>query len=145
MKKCSKCGEEKLFVKFSKNNARKDGLGSHCRACKCAATKRWRREKRNKVARRWRKENPEKERASKSRRRASRLGAIQGDPTDAAAYEQILRQGICELCGAKGPIHVDHIEALSTGGEHGWENFAGLCPSCNGSKHDKSLLLSMLS
>lgn len=79
-----------------------------------------------------------------SLRRALKANAPQGDSAEAATYEQILRQGICELCGVHGPLHVDHIEALSTSGEHGWENFSGLCQSCNSSKGTKPLLAHML-
>jgi len=96
----------------------------------------------------WRAANPEKYRAHQrpaaSRYRGLKANAPQGDSVDAAAFAEMLRQGICELCGAHGPIHVDHIEALSTGGEHGWENFAGLCPSCNSGKHNASLLTHLL-
>jgi hypothetical protein len=33
MKKCTKCGIEKPLSEFNKNKSRKDGLGSHCKAC----------------------------------------------------------------------------------------------------------------
>jgi 5-methylcytosine-specific restriction endonuclease McrA len=117
------------------------------------------REKKNASAQRWRDKNPEKDRARKrvhrennrnkysayeGRRRALKANAPQGNPTDAAAYYEILREGICEQCGSHGRIEIDHIEPLSKGGEHGWENFAGLCQSCNSSKGDKSMLMHML-
>ena len=92
----------------------------------------------------WREKHPEMRAAAHARRRALKANAPQGDPQEAAAFAEILREGICELCGSHGPIEVDHIEALSTGGEHGSENFAGLCKSCNVSKHDKSLLTHLL-
>lgn len=88
--------------------------------------------------------NREKIRPLEARRRARKANAPQGAPTEAAAYEQILRSAPCELCGSKVPIHVDHIEPLSKGGEHGWENFAGLCQSCNSHKNSKSLLVYLL-
>lgn len=93
---------------------------------------------------RWEEENQEKKRARVARHRALKVSAPQGDAVLAADYEQVLRQGVCEQCGSRGPVHIDHIEPLSTGGEHGWENFAGLCQSCNSRKGTKSLLLGML-
>jgi 5-methylcytosine-specific restriction endonuclease McrA len=91
-------------------------------------------------SRRYHAGNPDKHAARMSRRRARKLNAPQGDPVEAAAYAQILREGICEVCGSKGPIEIDHIEPLSKGGAHDWTNMAGLCKSCNASKGDKSLL-----
>ncbi len=116
-------------------------------------------EKTRQRQRRWRKANPEKARARvrryrernlgkdsdrSVRRRALKANAPQGDSAEAVAYAEILREGICELCGSHGPIEIDHIIPLSTGGEHGWENFAGLCQSCNSGKKDTSLLLHLL-
>lgn len=89
-------------------------------------------------------DNIDQSRARRAKRRARKANAPQGSPIEAAAYEQILRSAPCELCGSKVPIHIDHIEPLSKGGEHGWENFAGLCQSCNSRKHDKPLLMHML-
>ncbi len=88
--------------------------------------------------------NPTAAKNRQRRRRAVKCGAVQGDAQEAADYESILRQRVYELCGSRGPIEVDHIEALSTGGEHGWENFAGLCRTCNARKHDASLLIHLL-
>lgn len=83
-------------------------------------------------------------RARYNRRRAAQLGAIQGNKHESQAYEELLRRGVCELCGAAVSIQVDHIEALSAGGAHGWENFAGLCGSCNARKSIKPLLKYLL-
>jgi 5-methylcytosine-specific restriction endonuclease McrA len=94
--------------------------------------------------RHWHDMNPNKGNEYAAKRRALKSNAPQGDPSETAAYEQILREGICEICGAKGPIEVDHIEPLSKGGEHGWENMAGLCGPCNRSKGNKSLLIFLL-
>ena len=94
--------------------------------------------------RRYRQEHPEKFAAYTAHRRAVQAEAPQGDVTLAAEFIEILRRGICELCGRSCRIHVDHIEPLSTGGEHGWENFAGLCQSCNSSKGTRPLLVGML-
>lgn len=108
-----------------------------------AYARRWRTEnpsKSNLASRRWEKAHPEQRRAQDARRRALKASAPQGNLAAAAAYEQILREGICELCGSKGPIEIDHIEPLSKGGAHDWMNMAGLCKSCNSSKGDKSLL-----
>ncbi len=96
---------------------------------------------------RWRKKNPERFRAQSRRanhgRRALAAGAKQGDLSLVEEYIQILHAGICELCGG-GPVEVDHIDALASGGAHVWDNFAGLCKRCNGRKSDRPLLVGLL-
>ena len=162
MKRCSKCGVSKDAAEFYTDQAKKDRLSSACKACMKARTRAWRKnnpERRragvkcwviNNITqvrmytRRWNEENASIKRAHCARRRALKASAPQGDPKEAAAFAEILREGICELCGSHGPIEIDHIVPLSTGGEHGWENFAGLCKSCNASKHAKPLLQHML-
>lgn len=112
-----------------------------------AYQRRWREEnhaKKLEEGRRWSKANPQKGRMYRAKRRAAEALAKVGDLQAAAAYAEILRKGICELCGTKGAIEIDHIEPLSKGGEHGWENFAGLCKPCNRTKYDQPLLIGML-
>lgn len=116
--------------------------GKH-KARKAASNKRYREENPGYKAE-WRRRFPEKFRNEWQMRRANKKAAPKGDPQEAIAFAEILRFGCCEQCGSHGPIHIDHIIPLSTGGEHGWQNFAGLCQSCNSSKGTKSLLIGML-
>lgn len=62
MKKCTKCGIEKEAAEFHKRCDKKDGLASHCRACKGAHAAEWYLENADRVnerQRRLRKERPE--------------------------------------------------------------------------------------
>jgi 5-methylcytosine-specific restriction endonuclease McrA len=174
LKRCGKCGAKKTLEEFYRDSRRKDGRRTSCKGCVQDHNRRYyadnragelerrrgyredhpddnrqyyadNRDARLAYNRQYYATRPSKRREEVSRRRAMKANAPQGDPADAATFSEILREGICELCGVKGPIHIDHIEPLSKGGEHGWENFAGLCVSCNSSKGPQLLLVSMLS
>ena len=67
-------------------------------------------------------------------RAASNRDALLGD------YYAALRSDPCSLCGKRGDIEVDHIDARSRGGANHWENYAALCSACNALKGDKPLL-----
>lgn len=54
-------------------------------------------------------------------------------------YYAALRADPCVYCGAPS-TEIDHIEPRSTGGANHWENYAGICSSCNSSKRNKGLL-----
>lgn len=87
----------------------------------------------------WDKANPEKVRARNRNRRARRKAA-EGNHTK----EDVLRiydaqKGKCACCKGKvgNSYHVDHIQPLSKGGSNWPSNLQILCPTCNGSKHNK--------
>ena len=66
-KTCNKCNEEKPLEGFSKRARAKDGLQSHCKECRSAISKAYRKANPEKVAashRAWREANLEKSRAS---------------------------------------------------------------------------------
>jgi len=46
--------------------------------------------------------------------------------------------GICECCGAKSNLTIDHVVPLSVGGENSPDNCQVLCRSCNSKKGKKS-------
>lgn len=53
---------------------------------------------------------------------------------------------ICSYCGCDciDNYHIDHIEPLSTGGEHSIDNLTIACPTCNLSKNNKSMIIWMI-
>lgn len=48
-KKCSKCGEEKELVEFSKNKNTKDGYSYNCKACASANHRKWRQDNKGRI------------------------------------------------------------------------------------------------
>jgi 5-methylcytosine-specific restriction endonuclease McrA len=91
----------------------------------------------------WIKENPAKRRQQHARRRAMLLNATLGDPSEIAAFYEIVRttpRMKCNWCGRvvrKRDRHVDHVIPLSRGGAHVITNLCCSCSKCNCSKHDK--------
>lgn len=99
----------------------------------------WRRNKRrlleyrSRMNRRWRQENPGKERALKARRRA-RETAVPSTLTPVQA-ERLLDIGRAMYPGEQ--LHLDHIVPLSKGGGTTLANMRAIPASLNLSKHDK--------
>lgn len=87
----------------------------------------------------WRKNNPEKAKASRraaqARRRANGAGVI---PKEMSQWVSDQKK-VCHWCGAKCPqkYHVDHYEPLSKGGKHILSNLVIACPKCNLKKKAK--------
>ena len=94
--------------------------------------------------RQWRTQNVEALNAIMRRHRARypRWSRATTDP-DTAAYLHVLLNDPCGLCGARNSLEIDHIVPRSRGGTNHWTNLSVLCRSCNASKNDKPLLLSM--
>jgi hypothetical protein len=68
LKRCTKCGEEKPRVEFSRDRSRKDGHAPWCKAC----VRSWHQENAEHLAgyhRRWQRENRDKQRAQNRRYR----------------------------------------------------------------------------
>lgn len=101
--------------------------------------------------RKWREANPDYDKkrreANKERYKlywlndAHRRRANLGTPSELTIeYMDVLRRDPCCYCG-KPTRHIDHIEPVSLGGLHTWENLTGACSKCNLSKRTDSLLL----
>lgn len=97
-------------------------------------------------AREWRLDHPEQYtshmKVAKGKRRALE-SAAEGSFTTADIQELYLDQdGHCAYCGITlhDNYHLDHIDPLSRGGSNWPENLALTCPTCNLSKHNKSLV-----
>lgn len=92
--------------------------------------------------RRYRKTNPDKVKQFAEARRA-RQAQAPGRGVHALEWREVrdsyLRR--CAYCGAKGKMHMDHVDALSVGGSHEIENIAPACSRCNKSKGKWSLLV----
>lgn len=62
---CSKCGIEKPVNEFYKDRRSKDGLRSHCKECHNLSSRKWRSEnpeKQRERCRKWQADNPERNR-----------------------------------------------------------------------------------
>lgn len=71
------------------------------------------------------------------KRRSTKL--TDEEKQDAADYATIIAADVCVYCN--GPVeHIDHIVALTRGGDGLWTNLAPACAHCNISKNARSLL-----
>lgn len=84
----------------------------------------------------WRKENPDKERASKHRRRAV-LASVENTLTDDDVKE-LLRQaaGHCHYCRKRRKLTLDHVVPVVKLGANAKHNCVMACLSCNSGKCD---------
>lgn len=94
--------------------------------------------------RRYRQNNPEKQRTKKLKERGRLKNARVGRMPPYAVRLRALEQGnLCLGCGrefgSRRPPTRDHVVALSQGGPHDFANIVALCRSCNSSKGAKSL------
>lgn len=105
---------------------------------------------RAKIARNYKRNNPEKFRArlsaNHSRRKAAMRGATHIDPKANGLIRKwrLRKSFICYYCKDSFPIkkmQVDHIVAVSTGGKHEVSNLCQSCPLCNIRKRNKPLSL----
>lgn len=62
---------------------------------------------------------------------------------DASAYATLLRSDPCCYCGGSSG-EIDHIEAVSSGGERSWGNLTSACQRCNARKRTTPMVLFML-
>lgn len=88
---------------------------------------------------RWREDNPEKVAEYAQRRRALKLSNGENDLTGRQIkwlFEQI---SYCVLCKTSENLTLEHIVALSKGGDHTLKNCTVLCHSCNSSVNSRDL------
>lgn len=90
---------------------------------------------------RYNQKHPEKKAAWESARRAR--VASSGGRVSSAEWFELKRSscGVCVWCGRRRRLTLDHIAPISCGGEHGVENLAPVCGSCNSSKRDQVLIV----
>jgi hypothetical protein len=129
VKTCSKCGVAKSLTSFSKQSKRKDGLDGWCKACKSACERKRHedpvlRQRRIDRSNAWSRANPERESATRRRKRLSRYGLT------VAEYDALNKAqgGVCAICKLPAlnlpnlPVDHDH----TTGRVRGL-----LCVGCN--------------
>ena len=146
MKKCRKCGREKPLEEFYKMAGMRDGHRNECKACNLAAKARRHQANPEPVrerARRWKRENPERDAANQAAFRTSGKKRVSDRKSHLRRkfgisledYEQLLQDqgGRCAIC-ERPPrediaLHVDH--------EHGTGRIRGLlCFRCNNALGD---------
>lgn len=160
MKICTKCGEAKPLIAYSKHFISRDGLQSHCKACAKIASaayyvanreklnassaaygSAWYAANKNKVmagltARR--KNNPEAYRLYNQNRRARANGGKLSHDIAERLFK--LQRGKC-ACGCKQPLgddfHRDHIMPIALDGSNTDDNIQLLRAICNMQKSAK--------
>jgi 5-methylcytosine-specific restriction endonuclease McrA len=88
---------------------------------------------------RWRERNPEKEKATKNRRRAAKMGSERHFTDEEWRALCARYDNVCLACGERGPLSADHVVPLSCGGGNGIENIQPLCRLCNCKKYTKTI------
>lgn len=90
----------------------------------------------------WRRQNRNTLTAQNARRRAKKLNAG-GSGISRAERALLMTEslGLCAYCNERRPLAVDHIDALTRGGEHDPRNAAATCDRCNSSKNDALLVI----
>ena len=89
MKRCPRCGQDKLLEDFVRNRWSKDGRGSYCRPCHAAVVR----------------ANVRKNHGSG---RDFQLKRRYGVDSKAAAWKILQQGGVCAVCRSAEPVHVDH-------------------------------------
>ncbi|HEY9854765.1 MAG TPA: HNH endonuclease, partial [Stenomitos sp.] len=56
-------------------------------------------------------------------------------PTRQAVFKR--DKHMCQYCGSRGELTLDHIHPRSRGGEDTWENLVTACQKCNNRKGDR--------
>ncbi|MGB3944544.1 MAG: hypothetical protein WBK88_07120 [Methanothrix sp.] len=106
-KRCSKCGEEKPVDAFYRNRAAKDGLQNLCKQCHREYMRRWNQSNRERVtalARKWRRENPERARYHNERKETKR-------------FIKTIPRGECYLEKARRLLWGEVVDPHCAGGE----------------------------
>lgn len=97
-------------------------------------------EVRKKCYRNWRDKNPERYRAFNKAHNAKRKARLRGAKVSGSNVDSIIRKWRsekyfrCFYCRNRFPtekLHVDHVTAITNGGEHSASNICKSCPSCN--------------
>lgn len=58
-------------------------------------------------------------------------------PSDLRAAVMLRDRGRCVVCGSTDDLQIDHVHAVTRGGDNRIENLQTLCRSCNSSKKGK--------
>lgn len=87
----------------------------------------------------------EKGKATRAKRNAQRYQWVMetDHPLTSAQWLEVLKANKyrCFYCKQTTQLTIDHVIALSKGGQHAKENVVPACGSCNSQKHDKMVML----
>jgi 5-methylcytosine-specific restriction endonuclease McrA len=100
-------------------------------------------EKARETVREWARRNPDKRVAKEHRRRARKAGAGGSYTVEDLREIHASQRGRCAYCSTRvspRSWHVDHIVALSRGGDNSRRNIQILCEPCNLSKGSRDAL-----
>lgn len=93
----------------------------------------------------WDKKHPDKRNAITRNRRARKKSADGSHTASDIQDLKRLQKGRCAYSWCRADLsrgcHVDHIEALASGGSNDRSNIQLLCPTCNRKKHVKDSLV----
>lgn len=120
MKTCTKCGIEKSFTEFAGSHRNRSGLQARCKQCWGEASKKWRKENPEKArasVKAWELSNPEKVKAKSIARRGKRQPGyyIRRFGITTSQYDGLLlaQSGMCAICQRSEKtgrrLSVDHI------------------------------------
>ena len=140
-KKCKTCGQDKPISEYYTKNT--GWVFTQCKRCYLDSDKRYgsqadpkvrdayRRKDRKRKAK-WRKMNPEFDRAQQSNRRARRQGSSGVLTADDVAAVWTQWKGLCWVCGASAD-ELDHFRPMNNGagGTNTPDNIRPICASCN--------------
>lgn len=147
-KYCTKCKEHHDISQFGRDNSKSDGYYSSCKTSNKARRKRQYhkdREANIEKTRQWQLLNPEKTTTYKKNNKYKRRELINQSllPTKDLRLWEDEQFKICSYCSSDctDNYQIDHIEPLSTGGEHSLDNLTIACPTCNRKKSNTPLLL----
>jgi hypothetical protein len=124
MKQCTKCKEFKLPIAFANDKHKKDGLHSNCKACFSLYDKqRYRNnaDRERKRVQEYRKNNPEKVKATN---RNTKLKRAYGITQEQFLEISIKQEHKCACCGRETKLVVDHCHTTGKVREL-------LCHNCN--------------
>jgi 5-methylcytosine-specific restriction endonuclease McrA len=143
------------FADYASSASASDGLHSQCRSCRLVVSRLWKErnrqhcldyakewgdhhpERKQENVRRWKKENPIRNRIHSSlyRHRKNQAGVL----TDAMWAEVVAVYGKrCLRCGSRCKLTIDHVVPLTKGGKNTQANVQPLCHKCNCSKGTKT-------
>lgn len=147
-KECLGCKTLKLFCEFDKCKAGRLGLQTYCRQCKNERRQNNQDRDREKLVERaikWRKENPERVKATTRIHnfKRNKQQRVSDDGTITDEFLRVLyateRCFYCEEITPKNKRTLDHKTPLIRGGAHSADNAVMACRSCNSKKSRRTM------
>lgn len=151
MKQCNRCRKTYQLTRefWHKDSSRKDGWEKQCKPCKAERRRDYyarHADAERALSMQWKKDNPDQARALETRRRALMWS---NGPAEIIKFSEVYHRdgGVCQLCfhnvekdlAYPDPWYgtIDHIQPLSKGGQHTYENVQLAHLSCNSRKGNR--------